>query len=175
MFDDDADPSWFTNLFVAPDVRQDRRLRRLTADSEDTALTAETNARATRSLQARTDRLELICETLVELLLTRGLVTREELGVLFAQVDLRDGVEDGGLHTERPRIRAPLCSACERPVNPKRSACVYCGAKLEKGAAPPKRAARLVTCGACRQEVDQRESNFTASGLRCDRCYRGEA
>jgi len=175
MYDDDADPSWLTNLLVTPDHRQDRRLRRLSEDAVDTALTAESNARATKSLQERTDRLELICETLVELVLTRGLVTREELGVLFAQVDLRDGVEDGGLHPDRPKIRAPLCSACERPVNPERSACVYCGAKVVKGAAPPKRPVRLVTCGACNEKVDQRESNFTASGLRCDRCYRGEA
>ena len=175
MFDDDADPSWLTNLLVTPDVRQDRRLRRLSAEAADTAITAESNARATRSLQERTDRLELICETLLELVLTRGVVTREELGVLFAQVDLRDGVEDGGLHPDRPRRQVPLCSACERPVNPKRSACVYCGAKVVKGSAPPKRAARLVTCGACKQEVDERESNFTASGLRCDRCFRAEA
>ncbi len=172
MYDDDADPSWFSNLFVHPDTRQDRRLRRLSADAEVATYVAETNSQTVKALRERTGRLELVCETLVELVLIKGLITREELGVLFAQVDLRDGFEDGSLDTERLRAQVPLCASCERPVNPKRPSCVYCGTTIEKNAAPKKRPARLVTCGGCQQQVDQRETNFTESGLRCDRCYR---
>ncbi len=172
MYDDDADPSWFSNLFVHPDTRQDRRLRRLSADAEVATYVAETNSQTVKALRERTARLELLCESLVELVVIKGLVSREELGVLVAQVDLRDGVEDGALDPDRPRLHAPLCTSCQRPVNPRRPACVYCGAAIEKSEAPTKRPTKLVTCGGCQQQVDQRETNFTESGLRCDRCYR---
>ncbi|HFE45246.1 MAG TPA: hypothetical protein ENJ18_07090, partial [Nannocystis exedens] len=45
-----------------------------------------------QDVEARSDRLELACEALLELVVSKGLVSAEELRVLMVQIDLRDGV-----------------------------------------------------------------------------------
>lgn len=86
-------------------------------------------ARKTRSLETRLEQQELLLEALVRGILDRGLMTREEIQDLVAQADLEDGVEDGRMGPSRIK-KAPKCGTCERPVNPKREHCVYCGAEV---------------------------------------------
>jgi len=119
-------------------------------------------------LQGRVQRLELVVETLVEAMVIKEVATREQLDVLMAQVDLRDGLENGALNSERRD--APTCGTCGRYVNPQREACVYCGAAVmrpEKKVAP----VRLVRCAACGDEIAERESFFASDGLRCSSCF----
>jgi len=170
MYEEDS--SWLSNMFLGHEGRQNRDLKYARIEAANAALDSSVANDLAKALAARVDRLELVCETLLELVLLRKVVNREELEVLMAQVDLRDGVEDGGLNHDRPRSVAPSCTACERPINPKRAACVYCGAKIVADAVAPKRAVRLVACGKCGEQVDPRTTNFTEDGLRCDACFR---
>ncbi|MEZ4383782.1 MAG: hypothetical protein R3A79_20790 [Nannocystaceae bacterium] len=172
MYDDD-DSSWLGDVLLGWEGRQHRDIQRLKAAASDVAVSAESAIHIAQRLVQRVDRLELLCEALVELVVARKIATREELGVLVAQVDLRDGVEDGSVGSQ-PRRSVPACGACGRPVNPQRPSCVYCGAAVVVEAAAPAatvRPVRTVTCGGCGETVDERESNFTEHGLRCDRCF----
>jgi predicted amidophosphoribosyltransferase len=45
----------------------------------------------------------------------------------MGQIDLRDGVADGCMSAQ-----VSNCSDCGRPVNTKRSRCIYCGTAIEK-------------------------------------------
>lgn len=168
------DLSWFERIGMdAHDIRQSREIKRLDDDAEWAQERDELLAKSVQVVDARCDRLELVCEALLELVVTKEIVSKEELRVLMVQIDLRDGVEDGGLHPKRVDTNAPLCTRCERPVNPQREACVYCGAEVvhEPQVGVPKRKPKMVVCGGCQEEVDERETNFTGNGLRCDRCF----
>lgn len=123
-----------------------------------------------KRLAHRLDRMELLCQTLYEFLIAKELSNEEELGILMAQIDLRDGVEDGALR--QTRRDAPKCAQCGRPINPNRSQCVYCWAPIDdhsQKSEPPK---RFATCGACDTEVPETETYFTDAGLRCASCFR---
>lgn len=120
-------------------------------------------------LVQRLDRLELLCKSLTELIVSKGLASREELSVVTQQLDLADGVEDGKIGS-RVLKNGPRCTNCGRFVNPRRSSCVYCHAAVEQeGAkAPPE---RLVACGGCNKEVPESASFYTGNGLRCNACF----
>jgi len=120
-------------------------------------------------LVQRVDRLELLCKSLTELIVSKGLASREELSVVTQQLDLADGVEDGKIGS-RVLKNGPRCSNCGRFVNPRRSSCVYCHAAVEQQSAqaPPE---RLVACGGCGKEVAESASFYTGAGLRCDACF----
>ena len=123
-----------------------------------------------RDLLARTDKLELVSRALVDLLLTKGLLTETELEVMMQQVDLLDGVEDGKLS---PTIKqgAPTCSACGKFLNPRRPACIYCGTvpTEEIKAAPPP--PKTVSCAACTKVVPQQATYYSSRGVICESCF----
>lgn len=167
------DGGWLGEFLLGHEGRQIRDIRRASATASEAAFVGrEAVARAT-ALQARVDRLELVCEALLHLLLKRGLCSRQELAVLMTQIDLRDGVEDGVVQGDSPRRGAPLCRTCELPINPERDACVYCDTPIVKDVAapPPTRAVRMVTCSRCAAEVEEERTYFTGAGLCCDRCH----
>ncbi len=120
-------------------------------------------------LMQRVDRLELLCKSLTELIVSKGLASREELSVVTQQLDLADGVEDGKIGS-RVRKTAPRCASCGRFVNPRRSKCVYCHAAVlqDPSEKPPE---RTIVCGGCGNEVAESGSFYTADGLRCDSCF----
>ncbi|MCR9163740.1 MAG: hypothetical protein ACE37F_16535 [Nannocystaceae bacterium] len=120
-------------------------------------------------LAARVDRLELLCKALTELIMSKGLATRDELSVVSQQLDLADGVEDGKI-SARVRKAAPRCPSCGRFVNPRRDNCVYCHATVAQGL-PDRPPERTVSCGGCGKDVPESGSFYTASGLRCDACF----
>ena len=126
-------------------------------------------SRMVEPLLQRVDRLELLCKALTELVVSKGIATREELSVVTQQLDLADGVEDGKI-SARVRKSAPRCSSCGRFVNPRREHCVYCHADVSTTAqAPPPE--RTVVCGGCGKEVPESGSFYTGAGLRCDTCF----
>lgn len=120
-------------------------------------------------LLERVDRLELLCKSLTELIVSKGLASREELSVVAQQLDLADGVEDGKIGA-RVLKNAPRCTNCGRFVNPRRSSCVYCHVAVEPKAttAPPE---TTVACGGCNKQVPESASFYTGNGLRCDACF----
>lgn len=123
-------------------------------------------------LMQRVDRLELLCKSLTELIVSKGLASRGELSVVTQQLDLADGVEDGKIGS-RVLKNAPRCTSCGRFINPRRASCVYCHAAYaaveQQGTqAPPE---RMVACGGCSKEVPESASFYTGGGLRCDACF----
>ncbi len=132
-------------------------------------LDAPDPSQAIEPLLQRVDRLELLCKSLTELIVSKGLASREELSVVTQQLDLADGVEDGKIGS-RVLKNAPRCASCGRFVNPRRSSCVYCHAAVEQAGAqlPPE---RMVACSGCGKQVPESASFYTGSGLRCDACF----
>lgn len=132
-------------------------------------LTTSDPSRLVEPLLARLDRLELLCKSLTELIVSKGIASREELSVVTQQLDLADGVEDGKI-SARVRKSAPRCANCGRFINPRRDQCVYCHAEVQTtGKAPPPE--RTVVCGGCGKEVPESGTFYTAAGLRCDTCF----
>jgi len=124
------------------------------------------------ALGRRIDRLELLCEGLIEVLKNRGGLTADELTLAITRVDLRDGVEDGRLDPTA-HAQAPTCPACSRPVNPRRKACVFCSAELpaEMTAKPAKKAVRRVKCVSCLTPTPESEVFFSDTGMVCTLCF----
>jgi hypothetical protein len=83
--------------------------------------------RRIETLSHRVDRNELVLEALFRVMQENNLVTEAALSELVARIDLEDGREDGRIGRER---KSPTCENpdCGRPVNPRRSHCVFCGA-----------------------------------------------
>jgi len=164
--------SLFDDLFTPIEVRNQRDIRAIYA-----AMPAGPSTTVIADQARKNDeRLHLLCKTLLELVVAKGLATREEITVLMQQTDLSDGVEDGRLTDQRRK--APRCRNCTRFLNPKREACIYCGASIAAEAGDPYRGggpapAPVVTvaCTKCGETVPQNETLFTGSGLRCERCY----
>ena len=122
------------------------------------------------SLRGRADRLELVCQALMELLIARDVCTQEELDLLMLQIDLRDGVEDGRINPE-VRESAPQCSQCQHFLSPRHQQCVYCGAQVTSNKRG-KRPIKLVKCEGCSSEVPDNQTYFTANGIRCAECFK---
>jgi hypothetical protein len=122
---------------------------------------------------ARIDRLELLCKGLVELVISKSLVTPAELSVVMQQLDLADGVEDGRISSV-VRDSSPRCTQCQRFLNPQRTACIYCGAAIDK-AAPQAAAAPAprppVSCVRCKASVPENETYYSGAGLVCESCF----
>ncbi|MEM6289742.1 MAG: hypothetical protein AAGA54_00710 [Myxococcota bacterium] len=126
--------------------------------------------RMIQPLVDRIDRLELLCKSLTELVISKGLATREELSVVTQQLDLADGVEDGKIGS-RVRKQAPRCTSCGRFINPRRSHCVYCHAEVVVAAADAPPPERMASCGGCGKQVPESATFYTGNGLRCDACF----
>lgn len=87
------------------------------------------NAKTMQSLRRRVDQQDLLIEALFRIVKDKGLVGDVDIRQTIAQIDLEDGVEDGKIGRDRTK-RAPKCPTCQRPVNRKRTHCVYCNAAL---------------------------------------------
>jgi len=165
--------SLFDEIFISHEQRMRNDVRALQAD-----MAAQPNvASIVRPLQDQVARLEMISKTLLELVVAKGVATQTEVTVLMQQIDLSDGREDGGLF-KRVKTKAPKCKRCLRFINPSRTACIYCGEAISAegdpyrdGAAAKTAPIRTADCGGCGRTVDESETYFTASGLRCEACY----
>lgn len=162
-----SDDSWLGDLFLGREGRQLRDIRLLRDHAAATSRATHNAAYELEILQRRVDRLQLVCETLLHVVLQRGVVDRDELARIMTRVDLRDGREDGGLSGDEPAFETPLCRICELPINPKRDACVYCDTKI----VVETRVDRKVRCTRCGTEVDEGRSMFSETGVVCDACH----
>ncbi|HVS70444.1 MAG TPA: hypothetical protein VHQ47_04230 [Phycisphaerae bacterium] len=77
------------------------------------------------SLEARLNRLTLVCAAMWELLQEKTGITPEQLGDRIRQIDLRDGKLDGKIDRT---VRT--CPACGRTIAPNHAKCMYCGKEL---------------------------------------------
>ncbi len=167
IFDDMFD----SEFFFDSDYRQRRDIRSL----QRQLLAAPDHGAQVRANTARIEQLELLCTSLVELLVAKGLATAPELRVLMQQLDLADGVEDGRI-AKRVRDDSPRCGHCQRFVNPSRESCVYCGtpmAPTSPAAAAVKTVRVEVACSSCGVRVAETDSYFTGAGLVCEGCFDG--
>lgn len=121
--------------------------------------------------QSRVAKLELTLEALIRLLEHQRKLSREDLAVMVQRLDLADGVEDGMMGPDRS-AKAPKCSSCGRPVNQRRSTCIYCSAPVvaEKEQRP---APRMIQCARCNTSVPEVDTYITERGAVCPTCYRG--
>ncbi|MEL6344709.1 MAG: hypothetical protein AAFV53_16450 [Myxococcota bacterium] len=160
--------SFFDNLFVPPEVRNQREIDALKVQVESTP----DHTQAIRTMQGRIDQLELMNKALVELLLHKKVVTQSELSVMVQQLDLLDGVEDGKLSTHTHH-NAPTCGSCGRYVNPKRATCVYCGASMTAAerAKPRPPIQPTVTCSRCAKTVPESWTYYSSQGVVCEPCF----
>lgn len=168
-----ANDDWLSDFFLGHEGRQQRDIRALQSRVASINSRPGVDPDAFVTLQRRVDRLELMCSALLEIIHKRSLATPEEVAVVIAQIDLRDGLEDGAIQSSRRR-NARLCAACRHPVNPARSSCVYCEAPVTappEASKPPPPPPRTVTCAKCQKVVDERETFFSGSGLRCGPCF----
>jgi hypothetical protein len=80
-----------------------------------------------RHLTRRVELLMLVCQAQWELLRDRTGLTEEELTAKVAEVDLRDGSEDGRIGTA-----VADCRSCGRTGNARREFCLYCGERMPR-------------------------------------------
>ena len=165
--------AFFDDVFYRFDIdsRQHMDIERLKFDLESAQIGEANTARALRQVVRRVEQLEMMNRTLLEVLLAKGLCTRDELEVMMQQIDLLDGVEDGRISAQ-VHEQAPTCGTCGRYVNPKRTACVYCEtpvAQQTKQRAP----VRTVTCSSCAATVPERSTYFGEAGVVCSACFQG--
>lgn len=146
------------------DIESLKRTAAIANDSVDVALDQLGEARR------RIAQLELTMEALVRLLETKGGIERQELALMIQQVDLADGREDGRIGPDRTSS-APRCGTCARPLNPKREACIYCGAEIQKTAPPPPPPPRMTECRRCGKPMEEAKAFITMRGLWCADCY----
>ncbi len=98
------------------------------ASQASTAQARATNlADAVHRMEEKIDSLALTCQALWELLRDRSDLTEEELIEKIAEIDLRDGKEDGRMGTGG----AP-CPRCNRVLSRRHERCMYCGEDVGK-------------------------------------------
>jgi hypothetical protein len=101
-----------------------------TAESakQDSANTSERLHKEVLRLEAKMDRLAIITQGLWELLSEKTDLTEKDIEAKIAEIDIRDGREDGKI-TGKPTT----CPKCARPAHTRLRSCPYCGTALNKG------------------------------------------
>jgi len=86
-------------------------------------------------LQRRLDQQNLVIQTLLALLLEKGVVKEDEFREWVKRMDQLDGARDGKLAEDRSE--AP-CPSCGKPNVRTASKCRHCGEELEPDLVPPR-------------------------------------
>lgn len=112
-------------MFDLWDIYQHKQIREAQAQADSARSQVDRMADELRRLEARSDRLALVCQALWELLRERAGLSENDLIQRMQQIDLRDGTADGRM------TPVPVeCPSCHRRSNSRRDECVYCGARL---------------------------------------------
>ncbi len=90
--------------------------------SEHSPISANTKAKI-RDLEARVDKLELICESLWEFIKEDKKLKEVDLIERMTQIDLQDGVYDH----KKKKSSSIKCTKCKRMNSKRHSKCMYCG------------------------------------------------
>ena len=120
----------------------------------------------------RVAKLELLTEGLIAYLQVKGVLNRDELAVMVQRVDLADGYEDGRIGPDRSS-KCPKCPFCDRPFNPKRSECIFCGKEVtaEDLKLMDQKEPRNIICALCYRKFPETLAHFTIKGLVCETCF----
>lgn len=78
-------------------------------------------------LEAKIDTLAIISQAMWEILREKTGLTEKDIEAKIAEIDIRDGRQDGKI-TGKPT----QCPACDRPTHTRLKACPYCGTALNK-------------------------------------------
>jgi len=76
-----------------------------------------------RDLEARVDKLELVCESLWEFIKKDKNINETDLIEQMTQIDLQDGRFDG----KKSKTSSIECPKCHRMNSKRHSRCMYCG------------------------------------------------
>ena len=98
-----------------------RRISDLRAVNARQETTIDSLQRHLEDSQGKLDNAMLALVALVELLVERGVTTRDELLARMDIIDLRDGKLDGKI---TPKVVA--CPECHRPLSINQKKCMYC-------------------------------------------------
>ena len=148
------------------DIRQHHQITNLQETSIDQAVNSSNRF---GQLEDQVARQALLIDVLGRLLITKNIITRQELAVMTQQVDLEDGIEDGRIGPNRT-AEAPACSNCGRAVNPRRKTCVFCKHEIDfKDGTPAPRP--LVACSSCGKQVEEHQSFLSETGIQCNTCF----
>lgn len=82
----------------------------------------DTNSRI-RDLEARVDKLELVCESLWEIISKEKNLNETDLIERMTSIDLQDGRFDG----KKKKTSSIECTKCGRMNSKRHSKCMYCG------------------------------------------------
>ncbi len=114
------------------DLIQQGQIASATATAEAANYHAKGNAEILNKevirLEAKIDRLAIITQGLWELLSEKTGLTEADIKTRIAEIDARDGREDGKI-TGQP----VACAQCGRTTHTRFHACLYCGHPLEAG------------------------------------------
>ena len=146
---EDAMALW--DFLFDSDIRQRKDIDNLELKAESTDEALQRLSIEVQRLRRQQDLNELVLEALLQLAELKGQVSREEIALMIQRLDLADGVEDGRIGPDRC-ASSPKCPFCDRPVNPERVHCIYCGqSQPEAAQAPAKKSpqARLIRCVRC--------------------------
>ena len=105
-----------------------RKMADLRFDIANQETTVDSLRRQLQYSQQRLDKALLAVEALVELLAEHEIMSREDIMDRMETIDLRDGKLDGKVTAE-----VVNCVACNRPISPKLTKCLYCGAERPPG------------------------------------------
>jgi hypothetical protein len=94
---------------------------------QDAGARGEAAVRAAVGLEAKVNRLALICQAMFELM--PG-VTEDQLKAKIQEIDARDGTVDG-----RVTARGKKCPKCDATMSPKFGRCLFCGHKDDSASA----------------------------------------
>ena len=114
---------WLGGLGPGPLGRVDTGTSARARQSESLALES---MESVRELRHQVERLSLLNQALWELLRDRARLTDADLERKAAEIDMRDGTEDGKMGGG-----AVTCPTCHRVSNAKHYKCLYCGELFE--------------------------------------------
>jgi len=80
------------------------------------------------SLEHKLAQQHLITQTLLALLLEKGVIAEEDFMGLLAEIDELDGIRDGALAEDK---RPVACKACGKNNGHGKTKCMWCGRELE--------------------------------------------
>ena len=80
-------------------------------------------------LQRKVGQQNLIIQTLIAILLEKGVFTEDEFHEIIEEIDELDGKKDGALAEDKSPV---TCKACGKNNSRTKDKCMWCGKALEK-------------------------------------------
>lgn len=104
------------------DLYQQEQIGNVRLDAERAQRTASQSAESNAVLEAKINRLELVCAAMHSLLQERLGITDTQIADRVRELDMLDGKLDG-----RMKLPATTCQRCGRAISAHRGFCIYCG------------------------------------------------